>query len=46
MAGIGTRTIRKTWVHILPVIFVLYVIAFIDRINVAFAALTMCEGNS
>jgi ACS family tartrate transporter-like MFS transporter len=40
-AGAETRTIRKVWIRILPLIFILYVVAFIDRINIGFAALTM-----
>ena len=38
---IETRTIRKVRLRILPLIFILYVVAFIDRINIGFAALTM-----
>lgn len=34
-------TIRKLRTRIVPFVFVLYVIAFIDRINIGFAALTM-----
>ena len=34
-------TIRKLQVRLLPLLFLLYVIAWIDRINVGFAALTM-----
>src|SRR5262245_26786635 len=40
-AGVETRTIRKVRIRILPLIFILYVVAFIDRINIGFAALTM-----
>jgi hypothetical protein len=36
-----TRTIQKIRARILPIAFVLYVVAFIDRINIGFAALTM-----
>ena len=32
---------RKISMRILPLVFVLYVIAFIDRANVAYAKLTM-----
>lgn len=35
------RTIHKIRTRILPLLFVLYVVAFIDRINIGFAALTM-----
>src|SRR5438552_8634311 len=38
---IETWTIRKLRTRIIPFIFVLMVIAFIDRINIGFAALTM-----
>lgn len=38
---IGTRTIQKVWVRILPFVFVLFVIAILDRVNIGFAALTM-----
>jgi len=36
-----SRTHRKLRVRLLPFLFLLYVIAFIDRINIGFAALTM-----
>ena len=35
------RTIGKIRARIIPFIFVLYVVAFLDRINIGFAALTM-----
>jgi ACS family tartrate transporter-like MFS transporter len=35
------RTIRKLQIRLLPFLFLLYVVAFIDRINIGFAALTM-----
>lgn len=38
---IEARTIRKLQRWILPVVFILFVINFVDRINIAFAALTM-----
>jgi MFS transporter, ACS family, tartrate transporter len=38
---IETATIRKLKIRLLPFLFVLYVVAFIDRINLGFAALTM-----
>jgi sugar phosphate permease len=45
-AGIGAppdeaKTIRKLRMRIIPFVFVLYVISFLDRINISFAALTM-----
>ena len=38
---VDTRTIRKLRIRILPFVFLLYVVAFLDRINIGFAALTM-----
>jgi len=38
---IEAKTIRRLRTHIIPLVFVLFVIAFVDRINIAFAALTM-----
>jgi ACS family tartrate transporter-like MFS transporter len=38
---IETRTIRKLRLRIIPFVFILMVIAFLDRINIGFAALTM-----
>lgn len=38
---IDTRTIQKLKIRLLPFLFVLYVVAFLDRINIGFAALTM-----
>jgi MFS transporter, ACS family, tartrate transporter len=38
---IEARTIRKVRIRIIPVIFLLYIVAFLDRINIGFAALTM-----
>jgi ACS family tartrate transporter-like MFS transporter len=40
-ADIEARTIRKLKLRILPFIWLLYIIAFVDRINIGFAALTM-----
>ena len=39
--AIEARTIQKVRIRIIPFIFVLYVVAFLDRINITFAALTM-----
>ena len=41
LSSIEARTIRKLQIRILPFIFLLYVIAYLDRINIGFAALTM-----
>jgi len=38
---VGVRTIQKLRFRILPYLLLLYVIAYLDRINVGFAALTM-----
>jgi MFS transporter, ACS family, tartrate transporter len=40
-SSIEVRTIRKLWNRIIPFIFLLYVVAYLDRINIGFAALTM-----
>jgi ACS family tartrate transporter-like MFS transporter len=37
----GTKTIQKIQIRILPYLFLLYVISYLDRINIGFAALTM-----
>jgi ACS family tartrate transporter-like MFS transporter len=39
--AIGNRTIRKLKIRLLPWLFLLFVVAYIDRINIGFAALTM-----
>ena len=38
---IETRTLRKITLRIVPFIMLLYFVAFIDRVNIGFAALTM-----
>ena len=40
-SSLGARTIRKMQWRILPFIFLLYVVAYLDRFNIGFAALTM-----
>jgi len=40
-SAIEARTIHKLRTHIIPFVFVLFVINFVDRINIGFAALTM-----
>lgn len=35
------RTIRKLQLRLIPFLFLLYVVAYVDRINIGFAALTM-----
>jgi MFS transporter, ACS family, tartrate transporter len=39
--SISARTIRKLRFRILPFIFLLFVVALLDRVNIGFAALTM-----
>src|SRR5258708_23222290 len=39
--ALGVRTIQKLRFRILPYLLLLYVIAYLDRINIGFAALTM-----
>jgi MFS transporter, ACS family, tartrate transporter len=38
---IETKTIRKLQTRLIPYLFLLYVVAMVDRINIGFAALTM-----
>jgi sugar phosphate permease len=38
---IEARTIRKLQLRLIPFLFLLYVVAYVDRINIGFAALTM-----
>ena len=40
---VGSRTRRKIFRRILPFVFILYVVAYLDRANVAFAKLTMAK---
>ena len=39
--SIAVRTIRKVRIRILPFVFLLFVVALLDRVNIGFAALTM-----
>jgi ACS family tartrate transporter-like MFS transporter len=39
--SIGRGTVRKLRIRIIPFLLLLYIVAFLDRINIAFAALTM-----
>ena len=41
METIGQRTIGTVKWHLIPFLFVLYIINFIDRVNLGYAALTM-----
>jgi ACS family tartrate transporter-like MFS transporter len=38
---VEARTVRKLQARIIPFLFLLYIVAFLDRINIGFAALTM-----
>ncbi|QIG93907.1 MULTISPECIES: MFS transporter [unclassified Bradyrhizobium] len=38
---VADRAIRKAFVRLMPVLFVSYILAYIDRVNVGFAALRM-----
>jgi ACS family tartrate transporter-like MFS transporter len=40
-AAIERSTMRKAYIRLLPYCFLLYILCYIDRINVSFAALTM-----
>ena len=40
-SDIPARTIGKVRTHIIPLLFLLYIVAYLDRINIGFAALTM-----
>jgi ACS family tartrate transporter-like MFS transporter len=39
--SMGTKTIQKVKIRILPFVFLLFVVALLDRVNIGFAALTM-----
>ena len=41
IASIESRTIQKVRIRILPLVFLLFVVALLDRVNIGFAALTM-----
>src|ERR1700732_2960826 len=41
IASIEARTIQKTRIRILPFVFLLFVVALLDRVNIGFAALTI-----
>jgi MFS transporter, ACS family, tartrate transporter len=41
VSALGARTIRRISVRLLPYLFILYIIAFLDRVNVGFAGLEM-----
>ena len=38
---IANRTAQKIRNRLLPLLFILYIVAFLDRVNIGFAALTM-----
>ena len=41
--GTGRAALRKATVRLIPFLFVLYIVSFLDRVNVSFAALQMNE---
>jgi MFS transporter, ACS family, tartrate transporter len=41
VSELESSTIRKLFLHLLPFLFLLYIVAYLDRINVSFAALQM-----
>jgi ACS family tartrate transporter-like MFS transporter len=43
-AAVGATTLAKITLRLIPFMFVLYIVAFLDRVNVGFAALQMNEG--
>lgn len=49
LTSIEARTLHKLRIRIIPFLFLLYIVAYLDRINIGFAALTMnkqpnCKG--
>lgn len=42
-AAVGRSALAKAWWRLIPFLFVLYIVAFLDRVNVGFAALQMNE---
>ncbi len=38
---VGERTRRRVWVHLLPILFFLYILAYIDRSNISVAKFGM-----
>jgi sugar phosphate permease len=42
-AEVGRRTLSKVTLRLIPFMFLLYIVAFLDRVNVGFAALQMNE---
>ena len=41
--AVGRATLAKITLRLIPFMFVLYIVAFLDRVNVGFAALQMNE---
>ena len=41
LAALERATLRKVYFRVVPFCFLLYVLCYVDRINVSFAALTM-----
>jgi ACS family tartrate transporter-like MFS transporter len=41
LSGVGGRARRRVAWRLLPFVFILYMVAYIDRVNVSFASLRM-----
>ena len=42
-AAVGRRALAKAALRLIPFMFLLYIVAFLDRVNVGYAALQMNE---
>lgn len=40
-ADVGERARRRVWVHLVPILFALYILAYVDRTNISVAAFGM-----
>lgn len=45
LRDIAAVTLRKVTLRLIPFLFVLYIVAWLDRVNVGFAALQMNSAN-
>ena len=43
MSDIETRTMRHVFLRLIPFLMVCYFVAYLDRVNVSFAALTISD---
>jgi ACS family tartrate transporter-like MFS transporter len=46
MQNVETRTIRKVSRRLIPFLIICYFVAYLDRVNVGFAALTMNKASA